>query len=244
MVKYLIAALFLALIGQHLWFNSKIDNKNRQIREQREQYARLEEVHSEILGTYTTQIGVLEDDLLDAANLTDTQKQTIKNLEDELQGKIQQIQFLEVTIDTLQNSGTAIVISSPDSVRTYQVEDKKDGVHLTLTLQHPSGDYEYVITQDPLTMELFITREGKSGVKIGAIRFPNNPNLAVSSWSFIYDLDQDPWYKKLWNNVNFRLGLFAGSQTGGAATIGYNKFNAGYLATEQGTSLLFMYDFK
>lgn len=243
-VRYVIVAL---LVGASMNFlhTCKLEKLEEKIRTAREQTQELITVQDEKIGEYTYNIGVLEDNLKKALDLSDDQKEAIKVLQKDLNAKIDQIALLKVAIDSVESSGVADIIEIVDMGKIqYKINEHKDGYKLSVVLDHPTGDYTYVIKQDPLTMEIFLAKEKKTGYRVGSIRFPNNPGVVVTQWEILYDPDTRPWYTKFWEDMHLDVGAFGGNTVGLTTMVGYKKVMVGPVFTEEGMNLGFVYRVK
>jgi len=239
-----VACVLLAFGVTKWYYGNELDDIRTELRKEKEKYSTMVVEYNDQLGEVYSLLGVKEDQLNEAVQLTEKQKDDLKRLQKELNSKINIINNLTVQIDSLSSEGQSeIVVTGPDSV-TYHVKEHKNGVGLDLTLEHPSGHYNYVITHDPINMELYIAKRNDDKLTIGAIRFPDNPNIKVGSWDLIYDTDTRPWYQKIWDDIHWNAGVFAGSNAGVITTLGYKKVSAGPVFTEDGMSIGVMYTLK
>lgn len=231
-------------IGTSFIKSRQIDNIKDKLREEREAYEKVIVQKDEQLGEYFTLVGTLQDNLSKEQTLTNAQKEMIKILEKSLKGKMQEISFLKLKIKDLTGSGIADSIVVVGDTITYTVEDIKQGAKLRFTLDHPSGRYNYNIVYDPLSMEIYMVREKGTGIKVGSIRFPEQPWITVGSWNLVYDTDTRPWYQRFYDNLNLYTGAVVGEDLGMLASVGYNRVNIGVVITEESSGYLLMYKLK
>lgn len=246
--KYIMLAIIVAVLSVGVTkyiYGNETDKLTNELRKEREKNAEIVSNYSAEIGVYQTKLATQESNLKEASSLLDSQISTIKELEKELDSKVEMINALEITVTELQSSGIAsITVASGDSV-TYKIDEYKEGVSFKLTLQHPSGEYTYTIKQDPISMELYVSKEKGTGLKVGTVRFPNNPNLTVSEWNIIYDPDTRAWYQRIWDNTTFQVGAFGGrSDAGIMGFLGYKKVSVGPVWTEEGASIGVLYKVK
>lgn len=231
--------------GAKAYYGKKIDSLKTAYRLGKEANEQLIKVQNEKIGEYIYSVGILENNIEEARSITKEQQDVIKALQKDLNAKIDEVAFLSVTIDSLKSEGVAEIVILPDSNQiVYKVNEHKEGYKLDFSLTHPTGDYVYVIKQDPLTMEIYLAKEKGSGVRVGSIRFPNNPGVNVSAWELLYDPETRPWYQRFWEDMRFDVGVFGGNTTGISAMIGYKKVVAGPVFTEEGMNLGFVYSIK
>ena len=235
----------LTYIGLNWYFNKKLDDRDTQIRKMKEETAELVVTHNEMIGEYSYRLGVLADNLKDEKSISEEQRDIIKELEDELDAKTTQVHSLSVVIDSLYSSGTADIIIIPDTdEKIYNINEHLQGIRFALSLTHPTGDYNYTVAHDPVFMELYVAKEKESGIKIGSVRFPNNPYIHISSWEMYYDTDVRPWYQKLWDDMHIDVQAFAGETNGLGVSAGYKRVLVGPIFTEDGMSMGAIYRLK
>jgi len=235
---------FIVLIGTQWVYGKKIDAVRTELRKEREANAEILVVKNAEIGDYTYRLGIMEEDLEDAQALTDEQRLSIDVLQDELNAKVDVISGLSVQVDSLNSQGTAEVVYVLGDTIKYNINENKQGYTLDLVLEHPSGDYNYTIKQDPLTMELYLLKEKGTELRIGSIRFPNNPHVRVTKWDLLYNPDTRSWYQRLWDEVHFSAGIFAGGTNGIMGMAGYKNVMVGPVLTDAGTSMGIMYRIK
>jgi len=231
-------------MGTKWYYGKEIRSQRQALRLEREQNAVVVDNYNERIGEYQTKLAIQEGNLSGAQSIVEEQRDVIKELEKDLDAKVEVVNTLTVMVDSLESAGVADIIVVQGDTLTYHIEEHKGGVGLDLTLKHPSGEYKYTIIHDPIKMELYIAREKGTDMKIGAIRFPNNPNLEVGVWDIFYDPDTRGWFEKIWDDVHAEIGVFGGADTGVFGFAGYKKVGFGPVLTEHGTSFGFIYRLK
>jgi len=229
----------------NLYYGHKMGKMETRLRKFRERTEQVITTQDEKIGEYIYSLGILEQDLDDAESLSEEQRDVINRLQKNFKAKVDEVALLTVQVDSLESEGVAEIIVMPDNKEiTYRVKDHKNGYILDLSLVHPTGDYSYVIKQDPLTMEIYLARENKTDYRIGTIRFPNNPGVVVTQWQLRYDPETRPWYQRFWEDMHFDVGAFGGSSVGISTMVGYKRVTAGPVFTEEGMNLGFVYRIK
>jgi len=224
--------------------NKEIDGKNTALRLERESHSQVVEAYNEQIGVYTTRLGELTTNLTKEKRLTDEQRNRIKALEKDLGVKIDEVNTLTIAFDAISDSGQAAVIIAEGDSMTYNIDDYKNGVRLTMALKHPSGAYNYSILHDPLAMEIYGSKEKDSGIRIGSIKFPTADYMKIESWQLFYDEDTRPWYSMLWDDIHLDVGAFGGPSAGLSLHIGYKRVGVGPVFTEQGMNVGIVYRLK
>jgi hypothetical protein len=247
-IKDLALVVVVALLvgaGFNWYYGNKMNKMDDRLREYRENTEQIITMQNEKIGEYTYSLAVQEDDLKDAHNLSELQRDTIDELQDDLKVKVDEVALLSVQLDSVMSEGVAEITIMPDNNEiVYEVHEHKNGYKLDLSLTHPSGDYIYVIKQDPLTMEIYLARENKTEYRVGSIRFPDNPNVLVTNWTILYDPETRPWYQRFWEDMHFDVGVFGGSDYGISTMVGYKRVTAGPVFTEGGLNLGAVYRIK
>lgn len=242
---YSMPAIFAALAVFFVvrwYYTGQINKKEVELRKSREETAQLNTQHSAALGEISTKLAVVSDNLKKEESLTKEQKDNLKRLQKELDIKVDEISYLRMEIDSLNFHGVADTITI-EGVKTYTVVEKQNGATVDISLKHPTGQYELNIKQDPISMELYMSKDS-NGDKVGAIRFPNQPWIHTTSWQVVYDPDTRTWYQKIWDDLGLELGAFAGSDTGFAGIVSYKRLNIGQVLTKEGNSMYMGYSIK
>ena len=240
----IVATGLVCFLALSWYYNRQLDKKDDQIRLNREELSAVEEYYDDKIGTYSARLGTLSDNLQKEKGITDEQREAIKQLQKNLNAKINEINLLTVRIDTLLSEGQAEIIYAEADTVTYKIHEYKQSITLDVIIHHPSGNYTTSIVQDPLTMELYMAKEKGTGYRVGSIRFPNNPHITVSKWDLIYDEDLRPWYQRIWDNIHFDVGAFGGNSAGISTMIIYNRLGAGPVFTEEGMNIGIVYRLK
>lgn len=230
--------------GTNFYFSKQLGKQRIALRKEREKNTEIVNTYNEKIGEYQTTIAIQDEDLKKSSALSDSQTVAIGALEKDLNAKIEMISSLTIQMDSLRYSGNAVVTIVKGDTLTYTIKEHRNGIGLDFTLNHPQGTYFYTIKHDPLKMEVYLSKDKNTGVKIGTIRFPNNPNISVTGWDILYDPDTRQWYQKFWDDISMQAGLFAGPEAGAMAMVGYKKISIGPVLTESGTSAGILYKIK
>jgi hypothetical protein len=241
----LFVVIVLSVIMATRWYYGReIQSLNDRFREYREENSVIVNHLNTEIGEYQSKVAIQEKDLTKTKSLLEEQRTVVKELEKDLDVKVEIVNTLAIQVDSLRTAGIAsFVIVEGDTVQ-YHIKEHKNGVGLDLTLKHPSGEFNYTIVHDPIKMELYVAKEKTSEMKVGSIRFPNNPGLSITQWDIFYDPDTRGWFEKLWDDVHFSLGVYGGADSGVFGFAGYKKVGFGPVITEKGTAFGFIYRLK
>lgn len=222
--------------------DKKIDKYKEAIDKLNRQQTELTTFYNDKVGEYTTTVANISESLKNERDLTKNQQETIKALEKTIRAKTNEIGLLTMAIDTLKANGNAIVIVKGDTL-VYSIKEDTLGVNLEVNVEHPSGKYDVFLAHNPIELEIYMLKD-KMGQRVGAIRFIDAPWLSLKRWEVYTDPDTRAWYQRIWDNINLRIGAFAGNDQGVFGTIGYGRVNIGHMYSDNGGSVMFGYDIK
>lgn len=241
----LIVVIAVAVFAGTKWYYGKeIQSVKNTLREFREEHSVIVNSYDEQIGDYQTKLAIQETNLAKSSSLLEEQKATIKVLEKDLDAKVEIVNTMSVQIDSLKTAGVASHVTIAGDTIQYRIKEHKSGVGLDLTLTHPSGEFNYTIVHDPIKMELYVAKEKSTEMKVGSIRFPNNPNLLVTEWDIFYSKDTRGFFEKIWDDVHASIGVYGGPDSGVFGFLGYKKVGFGPVISEKGTSFGFIYRLK
>jgi len=245
-IKYVVIAA-LAIIATHkittIYMNKQVEKLQSKLVQVQLEEQNLKKHYNEKIGNYQTIIATQTANLHNYEKQLNETKGTIRQLENQLNQKIEIISHMSVTIDSLLSAGQAAIEHTTNDTVIYTINETIQGTHLVVKLTHPGGNYVYKITYDPISMNIYITKT-KNNIRIGAVTIPDRPDITITDWQLIYDKDTRTWYQRLWDNVHFNVGVVGGSDVGTFLALGYTDLSLGTMVTNNGGSALLMYTLK